>query len=182
MKENNVKEWLLFIYKVPKEPSTQRVKAWRKLKEMGAFYIQQSVAILPNYEGVDKELFQLASEIKINGGESYTFQILNLSEKDREMLIANFNEQRNEEYEELIEKCEEFLKEIKKETERQNFTFAELEENDEELSKLKRWFDKINKRDFFCAEKRVIASRIMEDCENALREFSIKIYNKEGMV
>ncbi|MGB9975621.1 Chromate resistance protein ChrB [Thermovenabulum sp.] len=181
MKENQSKEWLLFIYKVPKEPSTQRVKVWRKLKDMGAFYIQQSVAIMPYFEEAEKEILQIALDIRNNGGESYAFTVHNISDKDREILITNFNRQRDEEYQELIEKCEDFLKEIQKETERENFTFAELEENDEELDKLERWYEKIYKRDFFYASKRESAIRIIQECENALKEFSIKIYQREGM-
>ncbi|KYO68666.1 Chromate resistance protein ChrB [Thermovenabulum gondwanense] len=181
MKEDQTKEWLLFVYKVPKEPSTQRVKVWRKLKDMGAFYIQQSVAIMPYFEEAGKEILQIALDIRNNGGESYAFTVHNISDKDSNMLIANFNKQRDEEYQELIDKCEDFLKEIQKETERENFTFAELEENDEELDKLKRWHEKINKRDFFNAPKRDSALRIIEECENALKEFSNKIYQREGM-
>lgn len=182
MEEKDFNGWLLFIYKVPTEPSTPRVKVWRKLKEMGALYIQQSSALLPALENFEKELYDLTSEIRSTGGEAYTFRVLNVWQKEKELIIKNFNEQRNIEYDELIEKCEDFLKEIQKETERKNFTFAELEENDEELDKLKRWFDKINKRDFFCAEKRVEALNILEKCERALREFSLEIYKKEGMV
>lgn len=53
LQEGNMKvtdsdrKWLLLIHRVPVEPSTLRVKAWRKMKEIGALYLQQSAAICP---------------------------------------------------------------------------------------------------------------------------------------
>ncbi len=34
--------WLLFIYKIPSEPSRLRATVWRRLKGLGAIYLQNS--------------------------------------------------------------------------------------------------------------------------------------------
>ena len=39
--------WLGLGYNVPVNPSKNRVYVWRKLKEFGASYFKQGVAILP---------------------------------------------------------------------------------------------------------------------------------------
>ena len=39
--------WLLLTYKVPAEPSARRIAIWRKLKGMGAIYLQNGVCVLP---------------------------------------------------------------------------------------------------------------------------------------
>lgn len=172
--------WFLFIYKVPTEPSTLRVKAWRKLKELGALYLQQSAAIYPCIKNFEDEIRGLTKDIKESGGEAVMLQVTALSDEDEKYLISKFNEQRDLEYEELMDKCNDFFSEIEKETEKQNFTFAELEENDEEIDKLSRWFSKIKERDFFGSNKRQKAEEMMAKCRKMLIEFAEKIYKKEG--
>ncbi|WP_422802545.1 Chromate resistance protein ChrB [Sulfitobacter pontiacus] len=39
--------WILLTYKVPPEPAARRVALWRKLKSMGAVYLQNGVCLLP---------------------------------------------------------------------------------------------------------------------------------------
>src|SRR5207249_4841485 len=40
--------WLLLIYRVPQEPPGRRTYVWRQLKQLGAVYLQQAAAILPD--------------------------------------------------------------------------------------------------------------------------------------
>ena len=40
-------EWLLLTYKIAPEPARLRVSVWRKLKGMGAVYLQGGVCLLP---------------------------------------------------------------------------------------------------------------------------------------
>jgi DNA-binding transcriptional regulator PaaX len=172
--------WMILIYKVPAEPSTLRVRAWRKIKDMGALYLQQSVAIYPKINHLAEEFTDLVEEIKTSGGEALLFEVINLSGEGEKALISKFNEQRDLEYRELMDKCEDFFDEIKKETARQNFTFAELEENDEELEKLSRWYEKIKERDFFEASMRQKAEEMLARCREMFFEFAQTIYKKEG--
>ncbi|HHW03674.1 MAG TPA: chromate resistance protein ChrB [Thermoanaerobacterales bacterium] len=175
-------KWFLIIYRVPSEPSTLRVKAWRKLKELGALYLQQSAAIYPCINNLEDEIRILTKDIKESGGEALLLQVTALSDEDENYLISKFNEQRDLEYEELMDKCNDFYSEIEKETAKQNFTFAELEENDEEIDKLSRWFSKIRERDFFGSKKRQKAEEMMAGCRKLLMEFADKIYKKEGTI
>jgi len=172
--------WMILIYKVPAEPSTLRVRAWRKIKDMGALYLQQSVAIYPKIKHLVEKFSDLVAEIRASEGEALLFEVINLSGEEEEALIFKFNEQRNLEYRELMDKCEDFFAEIKKETERQNFTFAELEENDEELDKLSRWYEKIKERDFFEASMRQKAEEMLARCREMFFEFAQTVYKKEG--
>ena len=88
----------------------------------------------------------MKNEVVQNNGEALAMK--SSVEKDgQQNIIERFNAARNEEYGEFLEQCEEFFKEINKEIARENFTFAEIEENEEELDKLKQWFAKIEARD-----------------------------------
>src|SRR5262249_57473118 len=42
--------WLLLIYRVPSEPSRLRATVWRRIKSLGAIYLQNSAAALPRSE------------------------------------------------------------------------------------------------------------------------------------
>ena len=78
--------WLLFLYKVPNEPSARRVYAWRKLKGMGAILLHDSAWILPANDRTREKLQWLASEIQeMDGGEAMLWegtQIFTGSEDD----------------------------------------------------------------------------------------------------
>lgn len=172
-------KWLIVVYKVPAEPSTARVYAWRKLKSMGGLYIQQSVCVLPytkeNLEGV----LRLKEDMEKYDGEFWYFVAEQGDDKMEEKLIMQYNELRDKEYEEIADKCNDFYDEIEKEIQRKNFTYAELEENDDELEKLYNWFGKIKKRDIFGAKKREEVENMLKKGEKVLEEFAQRVYNTE---
>jgi hypothetical protein len=66
--------WLLFLYKVPHEPSSRRVFVWRKLKRLGAVLLHDSAWALPMTAHSLKQLQILAVEITDIGGESLLWE------------------------------------------------------------------------------------------------------------
>ena len=65
--------WLLLVYRIPREPTAGRVYVWRKLKQLGAISLQDAVWVLPATDR-NREHFQwLASEIIELGGEVSLF-------------------------------------------------------------------------------------------------------------
>src|SRR3989304_1426638 len=60
--------WLLLIVSVPPEPSSLRVRIWRKLQALGAVALKNSVYLLP-FTPENYEQFQwLAQEVPKSGG------------------------------------------------------------------------------------------------------------------
>lgn len=66
--------WLLFLYKVPHEPSTRRVYVWRKLKRLGAVMLHDSAWVLPQVPSNLEQLRTLAKEIVDLGGDSLLWE------------------------------------------------------------------------------------------------------------
>ena len=66
--------WLLFLYKVPHEPSSRRVFVWRKLKRLGAVLLHDSAWALPMSSHSLKQFQILAVEIAEIGGESLLWE------------------------------------------------------------------------------------------------------------
>ncbi len=168
-------EWIAINYTLPREPSRARVSIWRKLKKIGAVSIQQSMWILPSNDENCDLLNEIKDEVSRNGGEAFVMTI-SADEDGEKIIIEKFNAARDEEYGELFEQCEEFFKEIDKETARKNFTFAEIEENEEELNKLKQWYEKIAARDTFGSPLQEKAKLMLAKCAELLDGFCDKVY------
>jgi hypothetical protein len=170
-------KWLFFSYSLPSEPSKARVFVWRQLKKLGAINYQ-TVWVIPYSNESVNELRKLIETIEGYKGEGMLIEGKALDKNQEQRIHMAFIESRNEEYQEVIEKCEDFFKEIKFEIERKNFIFAEVEENEEELEKLKQWLKKIEKRDFVKAPLRKTAIEKIKECEKMFDDFAKKVYEK----
>ena len=167
--------WLGINYTLPREPSRARVSIWRKLKKIGAVGIQQSLWVLPCSDE-NRALFQdVKSEVSHNSGEAIVMTLC-VDEEGERFILEKFNAARDEEYGEVLEQCEEFFKELDKETARMNFSFAEVEENEEELEKLRQWYLKIEARDSFGAPLQEKARLMLAECAKALDLFCETVY------
>ncbi len=62
-------------------------------------------------------------------------------------MVGGFNAFRDDEYEEINDKCNDFRSPVEKEYVDTHVTYAELEENEEDLNKLRRWFEMVSARD-----------------------------------
>ena len=175
-----MEEWLSLIYKIPSEPTRYRASVWRKVKACGAIYLQNSVCVLPVNRKTERQFRQLRHEIENYGGEGHLIKGAFLGSDQQ--IIEMFNRTRDEEYQEIIDRCEDFFKEIDKEIARKHFTYAELEENEEDLEKLKKWFEKVTERDFFGAGQAANAAEMLEKCQERLDEFGNYVFAGEDFM
>jgi len=122
---------------------------WRRLKSLGAVYLQNSAAALPATDGAERALRRLRREILEMNGSAVLLSCSALAgEQD---MVALFQAARNDEYDEILDKCRDFHAGLEKEYDANHFTFGELEENEVELVKLKNWYAKVAARDVFGA-------------------------------
>jgi hypothetical protein len=170
--------WLLLIYRVPPEPTRLRSTVWRRIKSLGAIYLQNSVAALPASPANERSLRKLRREILDMSGTAILLSAAALA-GDAEVRAA-FLAARNDEYEEIVDKCEDFLRQVQKEYDENHFTYAELEENEVDLVKLRNWFAKIIERDVFGASGRAACERSLENCEQALEAYAARVYAEEA--
>jgi hypothetical protein len=169
--------WLMLVYRIPSEPSRLRAGVWRKLKGHGAIYLQNSVAALPDVAGHERVLRTLRADIVQIGGTAQVFRAAALAGGSG--VVAAYNAARDDEYDELVDKCHDFLTEIETETAAGHVTYGELEENEEDLTKLRRWLAKISERDVLDAEGAAAARSALTECERALDEFAHLVYGAD---
>ena len=171
--------WLLLTYKVPPEPARKRIALWRKIKGLGAVYLQNGVCVLPKTDEHLRRLKMIENEIARMGGEAVLLETAALDRAQQQKVLARFNADRNEAYQEFIERCDGFEAEIARETAAGKLTFAELEENDEDLKKLRTWFDKIKRLDFHGGALADEAAKRLVGCAALLDHFSRQVFEAQ---
>ena len=171
--------WLLFLSQLPANPSSLRVNVWRKLRAAGALGLQNGVWLLPENSDQSKFLTDLLEAIQSQGASGQIFTVTPKDETIEQDIITRFRSDRDEEYTEFLEHSLEFLAEIEKESKKQKFTFAELEENEQDFQRLSNWLEKIQKRDFVGGEKAREAAEELEKCRNVFEVFSAEVYNRQ---
>jgi len=174
-------KWLLFCPQLAATPSSPRVMVWRRMRSAGSLGLDNGVWILPYNETSEKFVQEMKTYVENQGGSSKTFVANALEEMTEAEIIEGFRRDRAEEYAEFQEQCDDFLAEIEKETKRKNFSFAEYEENEQDLDKLKNWLSKVKQRDFIGGEQAQQAVEWLEKCQQALQGFATEVFNHEKM-
>ena len=174
-------EWLLFLAQLPATPSSLRVSVWRKLRNAGAASLQNGAWILPRSPGSTIFMERLQAYVKQNEANSQVFLVQGINQTTQEDIFSRFENDRDQEYDEFLEQCEVFLSELEKETLDEKFTFAELEENEQNLQRLEKWIEKIKKRDFFNARKSKAALVKLQSCRQRLETYTREVYAREGI-
>jgi DNA-binding transcriptional regulator PaaX len=171
-------KWLLLVYRVPSEPTRLRAAVWRRLKSLGAIYLQNSAAALPASVTSERALRKLRREILDMSGTAVLLSCSVLA--GEQGVLESFQAARDDEYAEIVDKCEDFLAEVHKEYVAEHFTYAELEENEVDLVKLRNWAARVTERDVFGASGREAAEQGLASCEQALEEYAARVYAEEA--
>jgi hypothetical protein len=169
--------WLLLTYKVPSEPAKKRIALWRRLKGMGAVYLQNGVCLLPKTDDHVRQLKMIENDIVGMAGDSVILETVALNQGQEAKVLARFKEDRDEQYREFIDKCQDFKGEVAKEVTANHFTYAELEENDVDLKKLRNWLAKIKRLDFYEANLAVEAKDLLDACESVLEAYAQRVFD-----
>jgi hypothetical protein len=175
------RHWLLLIYRIKAESSGRRTYVWRQLRQLGAVYLQQAAAVLPDRPELRVELDRLGQRIRSSGGEASLLETVSPSPAWEAELVERFNAARDAEYGEILDSVESFEDEIRRETLKQRFRFAELEEGEADWEKLRRWFGRLGERDFFGAAGRARAEEALSRGRTLLDGFTREVYRAEGL-
>lgn len=175
-----VTSWLLFTYKLPAEPTAGRISVWRRLKGMGAVYLQNGACLLPKTDDHVRRLKMLENDATGMGGEAVLLETVAFDPGQEHKVLERFRADRDDQYREFIGKCDAFEAEIAKEFAKEKFTYAELEEEDAELRKLHGWLEKIRKIDFYGARLGQVATKRLADCDAVLARYAERVFEVQG--
>ncbi|WP_051802079.1 Chromate resistance protein ChrB [Actinocatenispora sera] len=172
MSADESRAWLLIGYRAPAQPSTARVSTWRRLHRLGAVYVGASTCLLPAGAADDAALSALAAGVTEAGGSFDLYPIDAMSIPAHRALVARANADRDAEYAEVVERAEALVTELATESARGKFTFAEVEENEADLAKLRRWLATVGARDRYGAGGRAAAERAVDRAAQRMQEFT----------
>lgn len=171
--------WLLLIYTVPSEPSRRRATVWRELKKAGAVYLRDGVCVLPTRPPTTTAFRAIAATIAEFGGEATLVEKAELDSERAAAIRAQARVARSEEYKEIMREAEGFLAHAERERDHREFTFAELEEIEEDLGKLKRWVEQVRARDWFEAADTTSVDELLARCDIAVATFLEESYGHD---
>lgn len=172
--------WLLFIYHVPSEPSSARAAVWRETKRLGALSLQHGVCLLPLSEANHSAYARLSRRVEEYGGEASVLETSSPSDAWQAKIFERFNAARDEEYEEVVDEAERFREEIARERRKGKFTFAEQEDEESNLERLRKYLAQVEARDMFGAPGRARAITEVEQCANVLEAFVQEIFEHQS--
>src|SRR5437867_9286881 len=142
-------DWLVITYRLPPEPSRHRVAVWRELRRVGAVALQQATWAVPDrpyfVEGVTKAI----ALVERADGEPIVLRARADSEEMTARLETLFTDAREEEWTEFLAECDKFQAEIRREIRKRKFTPAELDEEEQNLDRLRRWHRDVRAKDAF---------------------------------
>src|SRR5919197_4287567 len=173
-------DWLLITVSAPGgKSSTLRVYAWRKLRSLGAHYLQQSVCLLPATAKTNRAAARMVARLRAEGGQGEMLRIKLTDAKQEAAIIEAFQRERADEYREVVERTKQFHEELALERRRRRATYPELEESDADLARHQRWLAAINARDYFGAPGAEEAAAAVAACEQALARFETEALSAE---
>ncbi len=154
------KKWLLLIHQIPPKPNALRVKIWRRLQQVGAVAIKQSVYVMPFSEQSQEDLSWTLKEIVAGGGNGSIGNVRFVEGLADEQVIALFQAARRSDYQKIIQDANTLLT---------DWSTGRIDPQDpavkgpSQVLKLQRRFDEVAAIDFFMAPERGTAEILIQD-------------------
>jgi hypothetical protein len=155
--------WVLLVYRLPREPSRHRVAVWRKLRDLGALYLKDGVAALPEDAVTREQLEWLQLRVREAGGEGTLWEGRPGTVAEENELVEEFRSSREEAYRTIIAEAERLRRK------------AQMGGKglSEQLRKIEREFRAERRRDYFRSPLRGEADAALKAAREAMR-------NREG--
>jgi hypothetical protein len=144
-------DWLVISVSTAGAAGTLRVQVWRKLRSLGAVYLQQSVCLLPALDDVGRQVRRLTDRSHHQGGTARVLRMHFTDPAEEQAVVDEFNAARDAEYAEILERIPALREELAHERARGRATYAEVEESEADLERFRNWLAKIAARDYFAA-------------------------------
>jgi hypothetical protein len=172
--------WLLVTVSTAGAPASLRVHVWRRLRSLGAVYLQQSVCLLPASDSTVRAVRRLLDRVHRDGGQARVLHLALTEPGEEAAVVEQFRQERAGEYAEVLERIPSLLAELDQERARGRVTYAEVEESEADLERFRSWLGRIQERDYFNAPGRAEAQAAVERCARALAAFEAEALAAEA--
>jgi flagellar biosynthesis regulator FlaF len=168
--------WTVLIVRLPADPSRHRVAVWRELRRTGALMLGQGVWAVPTTPAFTQGLDRAIMAAERGDGEVLLLDAAGRDEEQAARLEALFTAARQAEWAEFVSDCGKYEAELDKELHTRKFTLAELDEEEQSLERLRRWYRELKVRDLFGAPLAVEAEQRLKQCAERLEDYADRVY------
>jgi len=172
--------WLLVSVSTTGAAAALRMHVWRRLRSLGALYLQSSVCLLPRRPSVVRDVHRLVDRVHRDGGTARVLSVAMADQAQEQALHAELNAARDAEYAEVLERVPAFIDELAKERAKGRATYAEVEESEADLARFRAWLGKVEARDYFDAPGGEQARAAVAGCAAELAAFEAEALANEA--
>lgn len=172
--------WLILLARMPTEPARHRMALWRELRRSGAVPLGQGTWAVPNLPAVEPLLQRLRDLASEGEGVLLGLMATGHSAADSAHIQRLYDETRAEEWTEFQADCQKYLDELDKEQRIGKFTLAELEEEEQSLDRLRRWYRDLRSRDLLASPPSSDATTDLKTCEQRFNTYAEQVYAAIG--
>jgi hypothetical protein len=147
---------VLLIVSLPPNPSSLRVRVWRRLRAIGAVALKRTVYLLPDTPDHYEHFQWLAQEIQRAGGEATLLRVEQIENMTSDEVIQLFHEARNSDYRRLGGRYRKLLQSLDRKPGAANPRVQA------ELAHLQGDYEKLHDLDFFEAPEGAEVERLRE--------------------
>jgi hypothetical protein len=171
--------WRILTYRLTAEESKHRVAVWRELRRVGAVALQQATWAVPGGDGFDDGVARAMELVERGGGRPLLFEVTP-SEDAAAVLEELFTAEREAEWVEFVSECAKCETELRGEFDKQKFTLAELDEEEQNLDRLRRWYRDLRAKDVYGGPTAPAAEQTLKQCAELLEEFAERVFEARG--
>lgn len=152
--------WLVLVHQLPAKPAYNRVKVWRRLQDVGAVSLRNSVYVLPSSVFARTAMTQILADIETSGGDGLLYEATVLAGMRDDEIRAIFNAARDADYHGVLD-------ELRKHAERLKKAYKLKEDPAQSLVRVSARLAGIAKIDFFGASGRSAAEALLAELEHS---------------
>ncbi len=177
---DGARRWLVLLVKVPAEPARYRMAVWRELRRSGAVPLGQAVWAVPDLPAVRPLLDRLAELVAPADGSLLVLAASGHGAADVAQLEQLYATAREAEWTEFTADCGKYLAELDHEEQIGKYTLAELEEEEQSLDRLRRWYRDLRGRDLLGVQASRDASVELKRCGARFDAYAEHVYAALG--
>jgi DNA-binding transcriptional regulator PaaX len=173
--------WTVLILRLPSEPSRHRVAVWRELRRVGAIQLGQGNWALPAAPAFADVVDKIVELVSHNEGEVLVLTASAADEPTGAKILGLYDDARRAEWTEFESECAKCLAELEREIRTEKFTLAELDEEEQNVDRLRRWHRELRSRDLFASVPIGETQAHLDVCVTVLDRFTALVYTAVGL-
>jgi len=149
---------------------------WRELRRSGAIPLGQAAWAVPDLPAVRPLLERLTGLVDAADGTLLLLAAKGFTDGDGARLEQLYASAREEEWAEFDADCDKYLAELDKEERIGKYTLAELEEEEQSLDRLRRWYRELRSRDLLGIPATTDSAISLKRCEQRFERYADQVY------